>query len=96
MTGTNKIIKQDRLNRIAMILVEASLFGDNRAAQNAGLTRATIINYKKKLSSDPELSQIFTLKKQELEDNWVNEVASTLLAGMDYIKRASQVESFFL
>lgn len=86
------IIKQEKLEKIAQVLVFASLYGDNQAAKDSGLALRTIQHYKKRLREEPELAKIYVLKKQEFEGEWVNEVASTLLAGMNYIKQASQSE----
>ncbi|NBC17177.1 MAG: hypothetical protein GVY18_07660 [Bacteroidetes bacterium] len=53
--------------KAAAILADAIVMGDEQAAKRNGCTTRTIRNYRAKLGSDPQLSESFRLKKQELQ-----------------------------
>ena len=88
-TKSKKVTLLD-YDKVATILVEALLFGDKVAANRHGITQRTIQNYKARLRDDTELSELFARKKSIVEDDWVNEIKSAMIASIDFLKRASQ------
>lgn len=76
--------------RLALIIVEAMFFGDERTADRWSITPRTIYNYRKRLHNNSELSELFINKKREFESEWANDVPATIRMAMDYIRRATQ------
>jgi len=77
-------------DRAALILVEASYFPDSKVAKNWSITQRTIQNYRKRLDSDIELSQLFTLKKEDFEQTWGNRITKSIVSSLDFLDRAGQ------
>ena len=63
----------------ARLLIEAVMHGDVKVCESAGVTRQTIHNYRKALSEDAELLQLFTeYSKELLTRTWADELESAL------------------
>lgn len=89
MANKKAVVKLD-YDKVAMILVEAFLFGDEQAAKRNGLGLRTIQNYKSRMRTTPELAEKFIQKKEIVESDWANEIKPAMIAAVDYLKRASQ------
>lgn len=76
------------LDRLAMILVEASFFGDRRAAEKWGITARTVHNYRKRLNTDAEFSKLFNLKRQEYQQDWIEDIPATVRNGIQWLSQA--------
>ena len=75
--------------RAAMILVDAAYTNDERAAEMHDVSRQSVVNYRKRLETDPELVQCFARKKQLREAAWASSVGPTIEAITDYLLRAA-------
>lgn len=76
--------------KIVLILVEAFLEGDGKIAEKYGITTRTIRNYRKKLETDNELSQIFLKKKTEVEKDWMHSIAPAIRSSIKFLETASR------
>jgi hypothetical protein len=76
--------------KAASVLAESALYGDKVTAEKWGITTKTIRNYRAKLATDSQLSVIFQLKRQQLENIWVTELPLALKASIDFLMRATQ------
>ncbi len=68
--------------RASTILAEADLYGDSKILARWGVARQTLHNYRKRLSSDEELVQLFTLKKRMLLVDWQTDATRCLKTGL--------------
>ena len=75
--------------RAAMILVDALYKGDEQAAQDWGVTRQTVRNYRRRLNSDTGLYSFFESKKALVEKDWSNEAQDAIRASVHFIRRAA-------
>lgn len=77
-------------DRVALILVEAVFFGDARAAQRWGVSTKTVQRYRNELNTNEQLSDCFSIKKQEFELNWATEIPAAVRAGIRFLLEAPQ------
>ena len=70
-----------------MILAEAEYFGDQFACDKWQVTRQTLHNYRVRLQTDPELLQLFTLKKRILAIDWKSSTVKTLKITCERLNR---------
>lgn len=77
-------------DRVASILIEAAFFGEKQTAQRWGITDRTILNYRKRLDEDSELSDIFILKKTAFESEWASEIPASIRAGIRFLGEAAK------
>lgn len=80
-------------DRVAMILVDAFLYGDENAAKKYLIQPRTIRNYRKLTESDPEIAKSYLSKKQILIDKWADEIKVdnipiAIQESVDYLRRA--------
>ncbi len=78
------------IDKIAMVLVEATFFGDKRTAEKWGIHRTTVSRYRTKLDTDEKLLSLFTLKRQQFETNWTQRIPLAIIAGTDALIKAFQ------
>lgn len=76
--------------RAARVLASAAFEGDTKAAQREGITVRTVQNYRRRLASDPRLSQLFADKKATLETEWAHDIAPTIRCALAFIQRAAE------
>lgn len=57
-------------DRAIRILVDALDMGDAKACARHNVTVRTLQNYRKRMVNDPELSQAFALKKEQVDRKW--------------------------
>lgn len=76
--------------RASRALAVAALEGDQAATQRESLSERTLRNYRARLETDPTLAELFRAKKARLESEWANEIAPTLRAALDFLRRAAQ------
>lgn len=57
-------------DRAARVLVDAVLLGDKKAAERWQITERTIGNYRSRLKTDGELSELYDRIGREAERNW--------------------------
>jgi len=73
-----------------MALVDASLTNDTVAAEKWNVTVRTIQNWRKRLDSDPEFSELFASKRAAAEKEWADELPTAIRSTIEFIKRAAQ------
>ncbi len=90
-TYTGPLVSRN-LDRVAMILVEASFFGDKQAAEKWGISPTTVANYRRRLNlnTDKGLVELFDQKRQEFENNWTQKIPLAIMAGTDALIKAFQ------
>lgn len=80
------------------VLLDAAFYADSEAARRHSVSRRTVINYRKRLKTDPAFAQLFTDKLQQLrqDTDWEERLPATLrsaLAKMDECFRAMPARS---
>ena len=75
--------------RAATILAEAALIGDEKAADNHGVSVRSIQNWRARLKRDPVLVESFTAKTQAATTDWADGLGDTIKAGIDFLRRAA-------
>lgn len=81
----------ERLERMAEILVDSFLSGDDRkTAERYGITDRTLRNWRKRLDTDPKLSEIFRAKKARASEGWADEVPGAIRASVTFLRRAAE------
>jgi hypothetical protein len=82
---------QDRQSMVQM-LVEAVLLGDSKAAKKYGVTRQTLLNYRKLLKDDPSFFTLFEQTSNALLTRpWADDLDSAL--GKTVNKMVQMVEA---
>jgi len=76
--------------KAAMALVDALLTTDIAAAEKWEVSRRTILNWRKRLDTDPEFSRLFQEKRAAVEKEWADELPAAIRASVDFIKRSAQ------
>lgn len=77
-------------NKVAQVLVDAAFTNDQLAAAKWGVTDRTVRRYRVAMVKDEGLrSQYRKLMKLRL-DEWADEIPVTLIAAMDFIRRAAK------
>src|SRR5262245_57696952 len=61
---------QFNAERAALVLLDALVLGDARAAEKWEVTERTIQNYRARLAADPHFSRLFADKKRAAEAGW--------------------------
>lgn len=74
--------KVDR-TRVARVLVDAHLMGDQRAAERNGLSPRTIRNYRRRLDSDERLAAVFRARMIQAEREWSSVAVAFLRRGIE-------------
>lgn len=83
-------MNQDKLERIAEVLVAAFLNGDRKTAERYGVTDRTLRNWRKLLDTDPKLSELFRAKKAQASEGWADEVPGAIRASVTFLRRAAE------
>lgn len=78
------------LDKAALILAEAMILGDKRAATKYGITTTTVRNYRKRSLTDEKLALNLQQKKDLAFSGWHDELKDAIMAGIDFVKRAAQ------
>lgn len=68
--------------RAALILAEADLMGEQRTIKRYQITKNTLTNYRKRVTEDKELWDIFVEQKKFLSEKWSEYAVEPLLKGM--------------
>jgi len=70
--------------RAASILADATVLSDGKVAEKYGISRKTVLNYRKRLETDETLRQLYAekLKAIQTADTWESMVPDVLKAGM--------------
>lgn len=89
ITDNNPITEND-YPVIASILVEALFFGDKQTATRYKISQRSINRYRKMMADNEKLSSQVILKKQQFEDNWVEEIPAAIRAGLRFLLKAAQ------
>jgi len=76
--------------KAAMALVDALLTTDIAAAEKWEVSRRTILNWRKRLDTDPEFARLFQEKRAAVEKEWADELPAAIRASVDFIKRSAQ------
>lgn len=76
--------------RAARILAHAAMVGDKRAADENKVTVRTLQNWRKRLSDDPNFSQLFADKKAAVESDWADSLAGAIRKAIDFLGRAAE------
>jgi hypothetical protein len=83
-------------DRAARILVDAAQFGDRKTAESWGITEKTIGNYRRRMSTDASLSDLFLEKKRAADASWQQTRIRCIRKGIDRLEvlfgKADQVE----
>lgn len=86
-------MSDDKLERIARVLVEATMAGpkgDAKICARHGISIRTLQNYRKRLESDDELARICAEKKAVAIESWSQEVPAAMRASVDFLRRAAE------
>lgn len=70
----------------ATVLLTAVYSCDEDACQKYGITTRTLQNYRRRLTSDHSLSEVFATKKAKLDEEWVEDFVAPLKQGAAVIK----------
>lgn len=76
--------------RIAEVVVTASVRGDHVACEQYGITTRTLRRYRERMDKDPDVSATVRVKKQAVTDQWSAELASAIKDAIGFIKRACE------
>lgn len=87
---SNKLTSEKR-ERIAEILCDAFISRDDRkTAERHGITDRTLRNWRARLDSDPELSELFRSKKATASEGWADEVPGAMRASVAFLRSAAE------
>ncbi|MCC6649093.1 MAG: hypothetical protein IT374_26430 [Polyangiaceae bacterium] len=75
--------------RVATVLVEASLQGDKKTSERYDITTRTLQNWRNRLSQDVELSRLFAAKKKLATEEWASGLAPAIRGAIDFLHRAT-------
>jgi hypothetical protein len=75
--------------QVAQILVEALYSGDHETARRFGISIRTLQRYRRRLHTDPELSQIVALKKAAFEREWAEDATQAIREAVRFLQRAA-------
>lgn len=80
------------IQKEARVLVDAHFMTDNEAAAKHGISRRTVLNYRKRLEIDPELSQAFTGLMESVRDSddwdWLTDgIRSAIRTALDFFDK---------
>lgn len=73
--------------RAALILAEASLFGDEATARRWGCSTRTVNRYRNQAITDPKLSESVALKKAMLLSGWQEDVVKAIKTALHELER---------
>jgi hypothetical protein len=76
--------------RAATVIAEAAFFGDQRAIERHDVSLRSLQRWRDRLDNDAKLAQFVALKKRALEKEWAADLAPSISASIDFIKRAAQ------
>jgi len=70
--------------RAASILADATVLSDGKVAEKYGISRKTVLNYRKRLETDETLRQLYAQKLKAIQTagTWESMVPDVLKAGM--------------
>jgi len=72
-------------SKIALILVQAMFYGDKAAANDWGISRRTVDNYRRKLTTDAELVKLFNITRDEFCKNWLEDAPIAIRTAIKWI-----------
>jgi hypothetical protein len=79
-------------SKIALILVQAMFYGDKAAANDWGISRRTVDNYRRKLTTDAELVKLFNITRDEFCKNWLEDAPIAIRTAIKWITIKTLVE----
>lgn len=79
--------------RAATVLAEAALVGDEKAANNHGVSVRSVEVWRARLNTDPLLVEFFANKTQAATSDWADDINDAIKAGVDFLKRAANQAS---
>lgn len=73
-----------------MVLCDAMIMGDLKAAEKWDVTQRTVQRYRGKLESDDKLRQLTKEYRQQQTEKWLEDIPVAMSAMIDYFTRAAQ------
>lgn len=73
----------------SIVLVEAAFFGDKPTAAKYGVSLRSIHNYRKRLNEDTKLAELFRIKKDQMEQEWAEEMPAAIRASIEFLRKAA-------
>lgn len=98
-TPTAATMSPSKRDRIAKILVEASVNGDKATAEKFGVSLRSIQRWRSKLPGgnettgappDDKLAQAVAEKKAKVEEGWADEIPEALRDAVKFLRRAAK------
>lgn len=80
----------ENLERMALILVEAELFGSTKASEKWGIHRNTVYNYRQALQENEALFNAYQLQKDKMLCNWADEIPAAVIACISFLRKAAE------
>lgn len=76
--------------RAAMVLCDAMIMGDRKAAEKWGITQRTVQKYRHRLENDEQLRTLTNKYRQQQTEKWLEDIPVAMSAMIDYFTRAAQ------
>lgn len=73
----------------AAVLIEALFSSDDEACKRHGCTIRSLQNYRKRLSTDPELVEVFAKKKELFDQAWADRLPVALCKSLEFLTEAA-------
>lgn len=76
--------------RVATIIVEASVNGDAAALKKHTISDRALRRYRAEASKDPELADLVRSKRAKVEEGWAEEIPGALRAAIGFLRKAAE------
>lgn len=82
----------EKRDKVAKILVEATVIGDKAAADKNGISLRTLWRYRSQLKAgtDSELTASVSDKKAVIEKGWADEIPGALRSAVEFLRKAAE------
>lgn len=79
----------NKRERVATIIVEATVLGDEATAKKHKLTGRSLQRYREALANSPLLSALVAEKKGKVEAGWADEIPGAMREAIAFLRRAA-------
>jgi predicted regulator of amino acid metabolism with ACT domain len=76
--------------RAAMVLCDAVMLGDRKAAQKWGVSLRSICNWRESLENDEKLRNLMQEYRQAQTEKWLEDIPTAMSAMIEFFTRAAQ------
>ena len=81
--------EQAKIERVALILAEAVVAGDDVTAKKHGVSKRSIRRWRKDLESNAPLAEETRAKKELVEGDWANALPSAIQKSIAFLEKAA-------